>query len=57
MTLGFTDEELRRYDALSKKVQEESLSRDEDMELHELIWAGDLLSLLKSKARLSLGRK
>jgi len=46
-----------RYEELSAKAQEGALSEDEKIELDDLLTANDVLMILHSKARASLGRR
>ena len=56
LTIGFTEAEQERYQALASKEQRE-LSSDERSELEEFVHANTVLMLLQSKARLSLKRR
>lgn len=56
LTLGFTETEQNRYEALASKEQRD-LSHDERSELEEFAHANTVLMLLQSKARLSLKRR
>lgn len=53
-SLDFSEDERERYLELSAKVQENSLTPEEEVELDELLVANDLLVILKGKAGLSL---
>jgi hypothetical protein len=57
LALKLPEEAHRRYEALSAKAQEGSLSEDEKIELDDLLMANDVLMILHSKARTSLGRR
>ena len=50
----FRQDDRDRVDVLSIKAQEGSLTPEERAELEEYIRVGDLLALLKARARLSL---
>jgi len=56
LALTFDPEDRRRVLELSAKNQEGSLTAQERAELEEYLRADDFLSLLQSKARLSLKR-
>ena len=53
----FPAEDHARYEALSTKAQEGSLSQQEREQLEELLTANDLIMILQSKARASLRRQ
>ena len=46
-----------RYEELSAKAQDGALGEDETIELDDLLTANDVLMILHSKARASLGRR
>ena len=50
----FPPEDHARYEELSAKAQEGSLSEADQEELDELLTANDLMLILQSKARVSL---
>jgi hypothetical protein len=54
LTLRFPDADHARYEALSAKAQEGNLSAEEADELDGYLLVNDLLTLLKSRARISL---
>jgi lipid A disaccharide synthetase len=56
LSMEFTDADRCRMNELSSKVQEGTLSSDEQTELDSYERVGHFLSLLKSKARRSLQR-
>lgn len=56
LTLGFTEAETQRYLDLSERVQLGALSPAERAELHDLVTANDVLSMLQLKARATLAR-
>ncbi|MDB5298666.1 MAG: hypothetical protein JWO87_329 [Phycisphaerales bacterium] len=56
LRLEFPPQDHARYQELSLKAQEGSLTVDEKTELEDLLTANDVLTLLQSKARLSLKR-
>jgi hypothetical protein len=55
--LGFSDRDKARMHELAVRNQEDALSAAEKEELFAFAKAGDLLSILKSKARRTLGVK
>jgi len=55
IALGYTEADHARMAELAAKSNEGSLGEDERRELEIYVSAGDLLSLMKSKARASLG--
>lgn len=55
LALGFNETDRRRMDKLAKKAQEGSLSPQERLEAESYERVGHFLSLLKSKARRSIG--
>jgi hypothetical protein len=57
LELGFTDAEKARMHDLAVRNQKDALSPDEKEELHAFGKAGDILAILKSKARRTLGVK
>jgi hypothetical protein len=56
LQLGYSDADHRRMAELAIKSTEGTLSAEEHRELESYVFVGDVLSLLKSKARLSLGK-
>lgn len=54
LSLDFKPSDHERMNVLSAKVQEGSLSEDEERELDGYLHLGNFLALLKSKARISL---
>jgi hypothetical protein len=54
LSLNFSAEEQARYAQLAGKVQENALTEQEDAELNEFLAANALLTVLQSKARISL---
>lgn len=54
LELGFTDVDRLRMQELAVKSNEGTLSPDERRELEGFVFVGDVLSMLKSKARLSI---
>ena len=54
LSLDFSAEEHARYKQLSAKAQDGTLSADEQRDLDELLTADALLTILQSKARISL---
>jgi hypothetical protein len=57
LQLGFTEADHARMAVLARKSNEGALSDDERREFEGFVFVGDLLSLLKSKARLSLRKQ
>jgi hypothetical protein len=57
LTLGFTDKDKTRMHDLAVRNQEDALSSDEREELIAFGRVGDLVAILKSKARRRLGIK
>ncbi len=57
LDLGFTDAEKARMHDLVVRNQKDALSPVEQEELHAFGKAGDILAILKSKARRTLGVK
>jgi hypothetical protein len=57
LTLGFSDRDKARMHDLAVRNQEDALTRAEKAEMHAFGKAGDLLSILKAKARRTLGIK
>jgi hypothetical protein len=55
LQLGYCEADHRRMAELAEKSDEGTLTPDERRELESYVFVGDVLSLLKSKARLSLG--
>ncbi len=54
LKLDFDVEDHRRMEVLSRKAQDAALSSQEEAELDEYVRVNDVLTLLQSKARLSL---
>ena len=54
LQLGYSEQDHRRMSELAGKSNEGTLTPDERRELESYVFVGDVLSLLKSKARLSL---
>jgi hypothetical protein len=54
LQLGYSEQDHRRMAELAEKSNGGSLTPDERRELESYVFVGDVLSLLKSKARLSL---
>jgi hypothetical protein len=54
LQLGYSEADHARMAELAEKSNAGHLSSDEERELQSFIFVGDVLSLLKSKARLSL---
>jgi hypothetical protein len=54
LSLDFSAEERVRYAELARKVQEAGLTEQEEAELDEYLAANALLTVLQSKARISL---
>ena len=57
LSLDFASEDKARYEELSYKSQESSLSPSEAEELDDLLTTNDVLAILQSKARASLKTK
>ena len=57
LKLDFSPADHRRYEQLSERAQQGTLSRDEEAELDDLLTANDVLTILQSKARTSLKRQ
>jgi hypothetical protein len=57
LTLGFGDEDKSRMHELAEKNRDDRITPAERDELLAYVKAGDLLGILKSKARRSLGAK
>ncbi len=57
LDVGFSDEDKARMHELAVKNQEGNISPTELQELDSYIKAGDLLALLKSKARMALKKR
>ena len=56
LSLDFSAEEQTRYAELSRRNEDGVLTGDEEAELNEFITANALLTILQSKARISLKR-
>lgn len=54
LSLDFSAEEQDRYVALARKAQDGALTEQEDAELNEYLAANAFLTILQSKARVSL---
>ncbi len=54
LQLGYSEADHRRMAELAEKSSEGALSPEERREFESYVFVGDVLSLLKSKARLSL---
>ena len=54
LSLDFSPAEQARYDKLARKVQKGALTQEQQAELDEYVAANALLTVLQSKARLSL---
>jgi hypothetical protein len=54
LTLSFPDADRTQYQSLSLKAQDGTLSTEETAELDGYLLVNDLLTLLKSKARIAL---
>jgi hypothetical protein len=54
LQLGYSEADHRRMAELAQRSNEGTLTPDERRELESYVFVGDVLSLLKSKARLSL---
>ena len=54
LSLDFSVEEQARYAELARKVQDGVLTGQEEAELNEFVTANALLTILQSKARISL---
>ena len=57
LTLGFSDRDKARMHDLAVRNQEDALTPAENEEMHAFGKAGDLLSILKTKARRTIGIK
>src|SRR5688572_1388980 len=57
LTVGFSDQDKARMRELANRNQEDALTPSERDELIAFAKAGTLISILKSKARRTLGRK
>jgi hypothetical protein len=55
LQLDFPRRDHARYEELSNKSQEGTLNDQERTELDDLLTANDVLTILQSKARISLG--
>ena len=56
LQLGFVDRDHRRMAELSEKSNDGTLTEGERQELEGYVFVGDVLAMLKSKARASLQR-
>jgi len=57
LRFGFTEADHARVADLARKSNEGALTSDERHELESYVLVGDVLSLMKSKARLSLRKQ
>jgi hypothetical protein len=57
LSLDFSPKQHARYDALSKKASVGKLSNAEKVELDEMLTANAVISILQSKARISLRKR
>jgi hypothetical protein len=57
LSIHFTDAQKARYAALADKVDQGGMGIDEERELESYVCANEMLSMLHSKARLSLRRQ
>lgn len=57
LQLGYSEADHTRMSELAGKSSEGTLTSDERRELESYVFVGDVLSLLKSKARVSLRRQ
>jgi len=57
LKLDFPPADHERYRQLSAKAQEGALTADEQADLDDLLTANDVLTILQSKARLSISRR
>jgi hypothetical protein len=55
LTWDFPSEDHLRYEALSEKAQEGTLTEEERLELDDFLNVSDFLAILQAKARTSLG--
>lgn len=56
LELGYAESDHHRMGALALKSNDGTLSPEERREYESYVFVGDLLSMLKAKARLSLGK-
>jgi hypothetical protein len=54
LTLGYTESDHKRMAELAAKSNASDLTAEEHRELESYVFVGDVLALMKSKARLSL---
>ena len=54
LSLDFSSEQQARYAELAHKAQDGALTEEEETELDEFVTANALLTILQSKARISL---
>jgi hypothetical protein len=54
LSLDFSADQQARYADLASRVQEGTLSKEEEAELDEFVTANAILTILQSKARVSL---
>jgi hypothetical protein len=57
LRVSFTDQDKARMHELAQKNQEGTISPEELQELDSYVKVGDLLAILKSKARMALKKK
>jgi hypothetical protein len=57
LQLDFSPEDQALYEELSAKAQNGTLTQDEQSSLDDLLTANDVLTILHSKARVSLSRQ
>ncbi len=53
---GYSDSDHARMAELARKSNDGTLTPEEHRELESYVFVGDVLAMLKSKARISLGR-
>ena len=56
LALDFEKADHERYRELSEKAQLNELTRDEEIELDDLLTANDVLTILRAKAQTSLNK-
>jgi hypothetical protein len=57
LQLNYSEADHARMAELARKSNEGSLTPDEQRELESYVFVGDVLAMIKSKARLSLGKR
>ena len=57
LKFAFPTEDLARYEKLSRKAQDDTLTKKERAELEDCLNVNDLLMILKAKAEISLRKK